>query len=344
MSRIVLGVRLPFTAQASDVPPISLNPPFPLVNAFSPGLQLPRSWEWNFAIEKEFIGHQTLTATYAGQYGQDLLRQQALYKPNPNFSSAFLLTDNSAFSNYNALELQYRAAAGAVQTLLNYTYSHSLDNSSNDVVAGLSNTVVSGASDYSSSDFDVRHSFSGAITVTAPAAHRCHFLKALSEGWSAAGVAVVRTGFPFNGKDLSLSSVTGGYIYTRPDRVRGEPAWAASPSAAGGKALNPAAFVVPAGIRQGTEPRNDIRGFDLAQLDVSMARTFPLVENWRLKFQADAFNVANHPNFGNPAAVLGRGSTYLQSQQMLNNALGGLNPLFQEGGPRSLQLALKLSF
>lgn len=147
VSRIVLGVPLPFSAQSVDVPPISLNPPFPLVNAFAPDLQLPRSWEWNLAVEKGFRGHQELTATYVGQHGQDLLRQQALYRPNANFSSAFLLTDNSAFSNYQALELQYRASAGALQTLVNYTYSHSLDNSSNDVVAGLSNTVVSGASD-----------------------------------------------------------------------------------------------------------------------------------------------------------------------------------------------------
>jgi hypothetical protein len=29
---------------------------------------------------------------------------------------------------------------------------------------------------------------------------------------------------------------------------------------------------------------------------------------------------------------------------MLNQGLGGLNPIFQEGGPRSLQLSLRLSF
>jgi hypothetical protein len=34
----------------------------------------------------------------------------------------------------------------------------------------------------------------------------------------------------------------------------------------------------------------------------------------------------------------------LQSATMLNQGLGGLNPLFQQGGPRSLQLGLKLRF
>ncbi len=345
VSKIVLNVPLPFTAQSSDLPVVSLNPPYPLVNAFSPDLKLPRSLEWNLALERSFKDHQVLTATYVGQHGPDLLRQEAYYKPNSSFSSAFLLTDNSAWSNYNALQVQYRASLpGALQTLLNYTWSHSLDNSSNDVVAGLSNTVVSGANDYASSDFDVRQSFSGAITAAIPGARHSEFLKMLSEGWSLAGVAVFRTGFPFNARDLGLSAVTGGYIYTRPDLVAGQPFWIANSNASGGKSINPLAFSIPTTIRQGTEGRNGIPGFDLTQFDCSLGRTFPLFENWHLKFQADAFNVANHPNFTNPPAILGYGPIYLESTQMLNSGLGGLNPLFQEGGPRSLQLSLKLSF
>jgi hypothetical protein len=33
-----------------------------------------------------------------------------------------------------------------------------------------------------------------------------------------------------------------------------------------------------------------------------------------------------------------------RATQMLNTALGGINPQFQVGGPRSIQLALKLLF
>jgi hypothetical protein len=286
-----------------------------------------------------------VTATYVGQSGRDLLRQAALYKPNSNFSSAFLLTGNTAWSSYNALQLQYRLPLiGNLQVLANYTLSHSLDNSSNDVVAGLADSVISAASDYSSSDYDVRHSFSGAITYRIPAAGKAGALKAMTKDWSIATVIVARSGFPFNGRVLSLSSVTGGYAYSRPDLVAGQPRWIANPQAAQARSLNPNAFATPATVRQGTESRNDIAGFRLMQADLSLDRAFAIADKFNLKFRVDTFNLFNHPNFGNPPALIGFGPTYLQSTQMLNSALGGLNPLFQEGGPRSLQLSLKLGF
>jgi hypothetical protein len=117
-----------------------------------------------------------------------------------------------------------------------------------------------------------------------------------------------------------------------------------NPAAPGGKSLNPNAFSVPPTVRQGTEGRNDIPGFGLTQVDVSVVRKFPVTERLNLEFRTDAFNLLNHPNFTNPPGYVQFGSFGLQSQQMLNAGLGGLNPLFQEGGPRSLQLSLRLSF
>jgi hypothetical protein len=345
ISSVLLDVPLPFTAQSTDLPAVSLTPPYPLVKAFDPGLNLPRSWEWNLALERGFAGHQVITATYVGQDGQDQLRQQDYYQPNKNFASAFLLTNNSSWSNYNSLQLQYRAALpGRLQTLVNYTYSHSLDNASDDAVLGLANTTVSGARDYASSGFDIRHSFSGAVTASMPSFGGSQIVHALGDGWSLATIAVVRSGFPFNAGYYGLSAATGGYVTVRPDLVSGQPLWVRNPDAAAGRSLNPAAFSIPTPPRQGTESRNDISGFGLSEFDCTLGRTFRLVENWQLKFQADAFNVANHPNFANPQALINEGATYLESTQLLNTALGGLNPLFQEGGPRSLQLSLKLSF
>jgi hypothetical protein len=343
-SGFVPMAQVPISDLTPLLPVISTSPPYGTVEAFAPNLKLPRSYQWNVALEKSFGGKQVITATYVGQAGRDLLRQSALFQPNANFSGGFLLTENDARSNYNALQLQYRRPiSNNLQALLNYTWSHSLDNASNAVIAGLSNTVVSNSNDYASSDFDVRHSFSGALTYAVPSPENRGILTLLSKGWSLDTVIIARSGFPFNASYLSFSLDPGGNASSRPDLVPGEPIWITQPGAPGGKVLNPLAFSIPTAVRQGTEGRNDIPGFGLTQIDFSIGRKFPISERIQLQFRADAFNVLNHPNFTNPVADPLFPSS-LQSTQMLNQGLGGLNPLFQEGGPRSLQLSLKLTF
>ena len=347
------GVSVPLTGVGNYLPVVSLKPPFPVVNAVTPDLKLPRSYQWNVALEKSLGQKQAVSATYVGQAGRDLFRTEALFQPNVSFKNEFLLETNDAWSNYHALQLQFRKTLSSrVQALLNYTWSHSLDNISNDAVYGLSGTVISGASDYASSDFDVRQSFSGAVAYQTSGVSRHRALSVLTKDWSIDSVIIARTGFPFNALVFSSSPDPGGYATSRPDRVPGRPIYlygaqcvaALGPPCAGGKGLNPAAFSLPSGVRQGTEARNDIAGFGLAQIDISIARKFPITERVNLQVRADAFNALNHPNFTNPQAFIEFGSYYLQSQQMLNQGLGGLNPLFQEGGPRSFQLSLKLLF
>lgn len=345
---------LPVSNLTPFLPVASLKPPYPIgIDAFDPDLKLPRSYQWNVALEKSFGNKRVISATYAGQIGRDLLRQEALANPNANFSGAFLLTRNDAFSNYNSLQLQYRAKLSeGLQALLNYTWSHSLDNASNDVVASLSNTIISGASDYASSNFDARNSFSGALTYTIPAAGRSGPLSLVTRDWSVDAVVVARSGFPFNGVVFFASPGPQGFALSRPDLVAGQPVWLHGaqcialdgPPCAGGKGLNPAAFSVPSMPRQGTEGRNDILGFGLMQADLSLARTLHLTERFNVQFRVDAFNAFNHPNFANPQALTEFGPFFMTSQSMSNRSLGGLNPLFQQGGPRSLQLSLKLTF
>ena len=336
---------LPLMDATPYVPIISLQPPYPNGTlGFAPNLKLPRSYQWNLALEKSLGGQQAFSLTYVGQAGRDLLRQEGIEQPNGDFTGAFLLTRNDARSNYNALQLQYRRpVAERLQALLNYTWSHSLDNASDDTIeaTAVSSTVLSAASDYASAAFDVRQSLSGALTYSIPAASGKGFVSLLTRDWSIDGLIVARSGFPFNAvvPTLILSGTN-----PRPDLIPGQPVWILNPTAGGGKSLNPDAFVAPPAGQQGTEGRNDIRGFGLTEVDMSIGRTFSLTERFKLQFRTDAFNLLNHPNFSNPAGYIGFGPGFLESTAMLNNGLGGLNPLFQEGGPRSLQLSLKLSF
>ncbi len=53
----------------------------------------------------------------------------------------------------------------------------------------------------------------------------------------------------------------------------------------------------------------------------------------------------NHPNFGAVYNNIVDGpGLFGYAYQTLNNSLGNLNSLYQSGGPRSLQLSLKLQF
>jgi hypothetical protein len=337
------SVTVPLSDTNPFLPTASLQPPFPDgAQGFSSNLKLPRSYQWNVAIEKAFAGQQALSITYVGQAGRDLLRQEGLPQPNADFAGAFLLTNNDSISNYNALQVQYRKPfASRVQALVNYSYSHSLDSASNDSIAAISSSVISSANDYASSRFDARHIFSGALTFAVPGFERKGALSWITKDWSLEGLTVARSGFPFNG---SVLTATIGGANPRPDRVAGQPAWIPNANAGGGRSLNPLAFTPGPAGQQGSEGRNDIPGFGLTQVDLSLGRKFAITDRIALQFRTDAFNLFNHPNFANPLAFIGVGTSFLKSPSLANQGLGGLNSVFQQGGPRSLQLSLKLSF
>src|SRR5262249_26636188 len=173
-------VAFPIADPSIYLAPITANPPYGIVQAMDPNLQLPRSYQWNVALEKSFAG-QVVSATYVGQAGRDLLSNEATYQPNPNFASAFQVDTNSAWSNYTGLQLQYRRPIShGVQILANYTLAHALDNASDDVIASTPGVVISGASDYASSNFYVRHSFSSALSVNLPGIRKRVWLSELT--------------------------------------------------------------------------------------------------------------------------------------------------------------------
>src|SRR5262249_44738726 len=117
----------------------------------------------------------------------------------------------------------------------------------------------------------------------------------------------------------------------------------------GGKVFNRAAFTAPPPGQQGNFARNVLRGFGATQADVALQRQFHFTEKAALRFRAEFFNILNHANFGNPinnltSPLFGRSTQTLANSLGSGGASGGFNPLYQIGGPRSIQLALKLQF
>ena len=129
----------------------------------------------------------------------------------------------------------------------------------------------------------------------------------------------------------------------------GQPFYLQDSTVAADKRLNAAAFKAAAAGQTGNEPRNFLRGFGAWQSDLAVRRQFKVKERWTLQVRGELFNIFNHPNFAQPTSLL-TSPLFGISTSMLGRSLGsgGLNggfaPIYQVGGPRSVQLAMKFLF
>ena len=345
--RVLSNVAYPLNPISAEPVALSLNPPVGRIRASDPTLQLPLTMQWNLTLEQSLGAKRSFSASYVGAVGRRLLRLELLNNPNVDFAQVFVTT-NGANSSYHALQLQFeRRLSRSLQSHVAYTWSHSIDNASNDSFANPSSAFIPSRLDRAASDFDVRHSFAGAITYTIPAPPFGVIGKRLLGNWSVDGIITARSAAPvdvFFRRDLGF-----GPFNFRPDIVPGIPLYLIDGSLPGGQAINRAAFVIPQMPRQGTLSRNALRGFPIAQTDLALRRRFAVTERINLQFGADILNLFNRPNFADQVGDLGS-SLFGVSTAMFGRSLGsnvgsvGLNSLYQTGGPRSIQMSLKLQF
>jgi hypothetical protein len=345
---------VPFPLSAADAapPPFKTTPPIAAMIVVDPNHVLPRTYQWNAAIERSLGSGAAVTLTYVGAEGRRLMRRDAVITPNPLFNAWIELLRNASSSSYDALQVQFvhRLNRG-LQALLSYTWAHSVDTGSSDSnfqSVGLG--ALPSSPEHGPSDFDVRHTLSAAMSYDIPGPRSGAF-KQLLEGWSTDSIVRARSAPPVNvvtGQNVFSIVGLGAPSLQRPNVVPGVPFYLDQPLAPGGTVINPDAFSLPA-RGQGNLGRNALRGFGATQWDLTLRRRFRIGKGTALQVRADLFNVLNHPNFGSPIALLSS-PQFGQATQMLANSLGsggqngGLNPLYQIGGPRSIQLGLKLQF
>jgi hypothetical protein len=298
---------------------------------------------------EQSIGPQTFSAGYVGALGRRLIGW-TLGLGTPGVVNSTLL-NNDASSSYHALQLQFnRRLSSRLHILVSYTWSHSIDNLSIDVpfyVPYGSSSAPFDPRARGSSDFDVRHGLNGSISAVLPSPHS-GIARLFVGNWTANSIFFARSALP---TDLVLNS---GF---RPDVVPDQPLYLYGSGFPGGKSLNSAAFSIPPNGLNGNLGRNILRGLGAWQIDFSLHREFRLSEGLILQLRAESFNLSNHPNFANPGDLntpgrlkLAPGPGFGSATQMLaaglgpSNAVGQLSPLFQIGGPRSIQFALRLRF
>ncbi len=342
--------------------PVITNPPVgqqTLGLAFDAHLQLPYTLQWNASIEQELGSSQTLSVSYVASHADRLLERQQYSTPSNPEAANFDVGRNGLTSDYQALQLQFqRRLRRGFAALASYTWSHCLDYGSTNASFGFQR---------GNCDFDVRHNLSGAFSYDVPNVGHNGFADAVLHHWGLDDRVTVRTAFPVNLSGGTLLDPTGRIFHAGLNFVQGQPVYLYGANCAsvlqglgdlapgkgcpGGWAINPNAFEqVSSGF--GNVPRNFARGFGAWQMNVAVRRDFPIHEQLKLQFRAEAFNIFNHPNFGRidpncfgTAGVPGcPNSTFGQATSTLGGSLGVLNSLYQTGGPRSMQFALKLVF
>jgi hypothetical protein len=352
----------PVAAPPPIVPPTAVNG-VPLWG-FDPHLKLPYTLQWNVSFEQALGKQQAFSLSYVGASGRRLLTREFSndVQGNPNATTVYLIF-NGQTSDYDALQAQFRRRLSrGLQALASYTWSHSIDDGSAGSYAEQSNVYAPSSiagSNRGPSDFDIRHSFSAAVTYDISVPNINAVLDQVLRGWSLENIVQARSAPPVDVLDgtYEFSYLQGFNAPVRPDLVPGVSHHLYGSRYPGGKALNPAAFTDPPidpmtqnPLRNGDVPRNDFRGFGAVQWDFAVHRNFPVYESLNLQFRAEIFNVLNHPNFGPPVNTTGV-SGFGISNQILSQSLnsgnlgsGAFSPLYQIGGPRSIQLALKLQF
>ena len=336
-------------------PPPLVNPPVPpypgAAYGFAPHLQLPYTLQWNASIEQALGKSQALTASYVGSHGARLLQANAFYPTNNPNGNEFEFVENGLTSDYDSLQVQFRRRLSqGLTALASYTWSHCLDYGSSNFLVGYQR---------GNCDFDIRHSLNAAFSYDLPDVGHDGFVKAVLHRWGLDDRFTARTGFPVTLEGYgNIDPVTGQFYAEGLNLVQGQPVYLYGANCAlvlqalgdlqpgqgcpGGRAINPNAFgIATSGF--GDAPRNFARGFGAWQMDLAIRRDFPIHETLKLQFRAEGFNIFNHPNFGTIYPYFGA-STFGQATSTLASSLGILNPLYQMGGPRSMQFALKLVF
>ena len=258
-------------------------------------------------------------------------------RPNPTLASDGF-RGNSYGSSYYGLQVSMtKRMSNGLQFNSNYTWSHALDTLSDAFNGGHGNVagqtdVMNTAADKGNADFDIRHRFVTNAYYELPVFKQSHLLG----GWSIDGIVTLQKGVPIpllNGT-TSRDTNRDGHTTDRP-AIIGSPYLGKSPADG---FLNPASFAAytcPATTNFGLfcdspTGRNTLIGPGFVNTDFGIAKKFPIREHVTLQFQANFFNLFNHPNFGTPIG------------NRFGSALFGMSTT--DFGPRITQLALRLDF
>lgn len=356
-----LGSNPPFSQSVNITQNITLATPFnspPGVGAalfvIDPNFTNGHVLSYNFNVQHEIWG-TLFQVAYVGSQGRHLrligdLNQgiggkrpiatftsiSAAGTPVPNSTGGAMTGSESVSnSNYNGMWLSAEKRFSKGLTFnASYTFSKSIDNNSVGSSNAQAQNIYNLAAERALSDFDARHRFVLSGIYLLPFKwEQSGFTKRLADGWSISPIVNLQSGSPFS-PIVPKADPSSFETLDRPNVVLGQPLYVVNPTPL--QWLNKAAFsIAPPGVF-GNAGRNILTAPGFEDIDFAISKTTAIKERVALQFRAEAFNLFNHPNFGQPSNSI-TAANYGQITAT-RTARGDL------GSSRQLQLGMKLVF
>ncbi|MBI3473603.1 MAG: TonB-dependent receptor [Candidatus Solibacter usitatus] len=326
------------------------NPSGGVIGVF-PGFTSAYAEQFNLTVQHEVAPWKTLFSLgYVGNLGRRLgttidLNQplpgpgavgprRAFFAKRPGLAGiSYAVSDG--LSNYNALQatVNKRMSQG-LSLLFGYTWSHAIDDVGTEFGGGTGTPqdIRNRRADRGNSVYDMRHRVTLSYTYQLPWGkgqrwmNRGGIANLILGGWQTNGIWIGQTGLPFTVG--SQNADTGGAGGSRPDFIR-------DGTLSGDQRtilrwFDPTGYATPKQYTFGNTGRNTLFGPGRTNVDMSLFKDFPIKEEFKVQFRAEAFNVFNHPQFGQPNA------------SVENSQAGRITSLV--GNPRQLQVALRVQW
>jgi Carboxypeptidase regulatory-like domain/TonB dependent receptor len=394
---------------------IGLSPVPCTTASFAQNLRTPYIITWNFDIQRAITNNLSLDLAYLGNHGVKLYGTRDINTPplSAGYSPAGLagcaadpttcgnLPDLPELGPYSAkfpyiqyiLELSnmYRSHYNAVQATLTertshglsftaaYTYSHALDDVSQNFGSTTPLDNANPGLNYGNSDYDIRHRFTLEATYALPG------MKSpgqMLEGWQLNSIVTLQTGQPWAVQDTANDFSGTGEVnnpnswgeawnfYGNPKDFTSSPngipffsgtsspqclaqatkdgALALASLTNNGCFANGSSILIPPAYGTfGTIGKNIFRDTPFRNWDLSVTKSWKFKERLTAQFRAEFFNVLNHPLFADV------GSGHLANNDPSTGLLGlanetpdqgSGNAVLGSGAQREIQLGLKLIF
>jgi hypothetical protein len=251
--------------------------------------------------------------------------RRALYQENPREASLLGPIDQHSAvgtQDYHALKLTARRRGTALSVSGNYTLAYCVGNStplSPQASTGYTNPADP-AFDRGNCDQSRTHIVNLTMGVQTPDFDSA-VVRAVASNWRVSGIVNARSGSWLSvttNQDIAGNGIASQRVNQVSDDVYGDQTL--------NNYLNRAAFALPTPGTFGNLPANSVKGPGFWAVDLGMSKLISVTERQRIELRAEAFNLLNNFNWGNPNTVLdsaqfGRITTNAGTQRIMQFAV-----------------------